>query len=52
MVRLINCLNGFSEFVDIKIHDYEQMGNIIFMVKDKLRNGYTVDKHIDEMINE
>ena len=34
--RLINCLNGFDEDVEIKINDNEQIGNIILLIKEEL----------------
>jgi hypothetical protein len=37
MNRVVNCLNGFSSLVNIKINDSEQIGNIILIVKKKLQ---------------
>ena len=34
--RLINCLNGFYDDIEIKIHDNQQIGNIILLIKNKL----------------
>src|SRR5436190_4918527 len=42
LVRLINCLNGFSDLVEIHIHDSEQIGNIIHLIREKLGENYTV----------
>ena len=43
--RLVNCLNGFSKEVNINISDTSQIGNIIILVKQKLCDDYTVEKH-------
>jgi hypothetical protein len=47
MSRLINCLNGFDDRVNVKIADNEQIGNIIFLVKQKLedKQDYTIEEH-------
>jgi Leucine-rich repeat (LRR) protein len=48
MNRVVNCLNGFSPFVEVKISDNEQIGNIIVMFRDKAldANGnYSVEVH-------
>ena len=34
--RLVNSLSGFSNLVEIKIQDCSQIGNIIFIAKEKL----------------
>ena len=34
--RLVNCLNGFYDDIEIKIHDNQQIGNIILLIKNKL----------------
>jgi hypothetical protein len=34
--RLVNCLNGFYDDIQIKIHDNQQIGNIILLIKNKL----------------
>jgi hypothetical protein len=54
MNRVINCLNGFSPLVNIKIKDGEQIGNIIIMVKNKLElmDTYTVEQHKIEVEKE
>ena len=54
MNRSVNCLNGFSSHVKINIQDSEQIGNIIFLVKDKLEstNSYTIEKHKIEVEKE
>jgi hypothetical protein len=54
MNRVINCLNGFSHLVNININDSEQIGNIIFIVKDKLtfEKNYTIQKHKELVIKE
>jgi Leucine-rich repeat (LRR) protein len=52
--RLINCLNGFSDLVEIKIQDSSQIGNVIVIVKERLEdnNEYTIDKHKEEVKKE
>ena len=47
MNRSVNCLNGFSSHVKINIQDSEQIGNIIFLVKDKLEKEgrYIIEMH-------
>jgi len=52
--RIVNCLNGFSPLVNIYIKDNEQIGNIIFLIKDKLEkeNSYTIKKHKELVIKE
>ena len=62
MSRLINCLNGFDERVQIKIADTDEISNIIIMIRKKysdistqkteaiselIKRGYE-----DEVINE
>ena len=45
--RLINCLNGFSDLVEIKIADSQQIGIIIILIKNDLllKQEYTIEKH-------
>ena len=43
--RLINCLNGFDDLVNINISDTEQIGQIISLIAEQLNNDYNVDKH-------
>ena len=47
LTRLLNCLNGFNDLIEIKISDNQQIGNIIILVKNELdlRNDYTIEKH-------
>jgi len=47
MNRSVNCLNGFSSLVKINIQDSEQIGNVIFLVKDKLEKEgrYIIEMH-------
>jgi len=45
MSRVINCLNGFSDYVNIKVLDSSQIGNIIVLVKEKLGMEYSIEKH-------
>ena len=42
IIRVVNCLNGFSSLVSINIKDSEQIANIIFIIKEKLE---TMDKY-------
>jgi Leucine-rich repeat (LRR) protein len=50
--RLVNCLVGFSDLVEIKIQDSSQIGNIIVIVKERLGEDYTIDKHKEEVKKE
>ena len=45
--RLINCLNGFDELVEINISENEQIGQIISLVKEQLilKGKYTIENH-------
>ena len=45
--RLINCLSGFDDLVNIKISDNEQIGQIIALIREQLEaeNKYTIDLH-------
>jgi hypothetical protein len=43
--RVINCLSGFSELVNIQIKDESQIGNIIVIIKEQLGEEYTIEKH-------
>ena len=47
MSRLINCLNGFDDRVNITIADNSQIGNIIVLIRQKLErdDNYTVSRH-------
>jgi hypothetical protein len=48
MNRVVNCLNGFSPFVEVKISDNEQIGNIIVMFRAKAldsEGNYSVEVH-------
>ncbi len=35
--RLVNCLSGFDELVEVKISDNEQIANIISMIEKQMR---------------
>ena len=37
--RLVNCLNGFYHDIQIKIHDNQQISNIILLIKNKLETN-------------
>ena len=55
MTRLVNCLNGFSPLVEVKILDSAQIGNIVVLIKERLENseeGYSVEKHREEFRKE
>jgi Leucine-rich repeat (LRR) protein len=41
--RLVNCLNGFFDDIKIKIHDNQQIGNIILLIKNKLETDEGID---------
>ena len=48
MNRVVNCLNGFSPLVEVKISDGEQIGNVVVMLKEKAldtEGNYSVEKH-------
>ena len=47
MSRLVNCLNGYDELVNINISDNEQIGQVIVFIRDQLleKNIYTVEEH-------
>jgi hypothetical protein len=53
MSRLVNCLNGFDELVNIKIADNEQISQIIIAVKNELENEnkYDIDLHKEIVID-
>jgi hypothetical protein len=38
MSRLVNCLNGFDNNIQITISDNEQIGNVIAQLKNKIDN--------------
>ena len=45
--RLVNCLSGFDPLVEVKISDNEQIGNVIGVIRDRLKDEhrYTVELH-------
>ena len=43
--RTINCLNGFTDLVHINIKDSEQISNLIFLIKEKLGDNYSIEEH-------
>jgi hypothetical protein len=51
--RLINCLNGFDDLVNIKISGNEQISQIISLTKNKLEKegNYSVELHREQVIN-
>jgi Leucine-rich repeat (LRR) protein len=54
LTRLLNCLNGFSELVEIKIADSQQIGIIILLIKNNLLTNeeYTPEKHKNLVVEE
>ena len=50
--RLVNCLVGFCDDVQIQISDRSQINNIVILVKDRLGDGYTVERHRAEVEKE
>ena len=52
--RLVNCLNGFTDLVNIHISDNQQIGNIIIIIKERLEleNNYSIEKHKELVIQE
>ncbi len=52
--RLINCLNGFDDRVNIKMPDSDQIGNVVILIKNKLEldNSYTIEKHRELVLKE
>ena len=52
--RLVNCLSGYCDDIEIKIGTNEQIGNVVIMVKEKLERGneYTIDRHRDQVKKE
>ena len=43
--RLINCLNGFFDDVEVKIGDNQQIGNIISLVRQQLEKKGEVNNN-------
>ena len=41
--RLVNCLNGFYDDIEIKIHGNQQISNIILLIKNKLETEEGID---------
>ena len=52
IARLINCLSGYSELVNIKIGDNDQIVNIIILMKNQLGEEYSEEKHKRLVIKE
>ena len=52
MSRLVNCLNGFDDRVNINISDNDQISNIIIIIKESLEDNYSIDKHKELVIIE
>jgi hypothetical protein len=52
--RLVNCLNGFSNLIEIKISDNQQIGNIIIIIRNELisQNSYSIEEHKKKVIEE
>lgn len=53
-IKLLNCLNGFDEDVNIHVLENEQIKNTMLNVKIRLEdnNKYTEEKHREEVKNE
>jgi Leucine-rich repeat (LRR) protein len=51
--RLINCLNGFDELVNIKIAENEQISQIISLIQNRLEKegNYNVELHKEKVFN-
>ena len=49
--RLVNCLNGFCDDIEIHIGSNEQIGNIVVIIKEQLErtNEYTVEQHREQV---
>jgi hypothetical protein len=47
ITRLLNCLNGFNDLIEIKISDNQQIANVIIIIKEQLelKNDYTIENH-------
>ena len=47
IARLVNCLNGFTDLVNINISDNQQIGILIVIIKQQLEseNNYSIEKH-------
>ena len=50
MSRLINCLNGYDDRVVITMAENDQIGNIIIIEKEKMLEGYDIEKHKDNVV--
>ena len=50
MSRLINCLNGYDDRVVITMAENDQISNIIIIEKEKLGEGYDIEKHKDNVM--
>ena len=44
--RLVNCLNGYYDDIKVNIGENEQIGNIVTIIMEKVKNKYTGDKYI------
>jgi hypothetical protein len=53
MSRLVNCLNGYDENVQIKIANNEQIANVILQIKNKYGDNIeTIKDKVNEQLNE
>ena len=43
--RCINCLNGFTDLVHIEIKNSDQISNLLFLIKQRLGDNYTIEEH-------
>jgi hypothetical protein len=54
MSRLVNCLNGYDDNVQIKIADNEQIANVILQIRNKyaVSDVETIKEKVNEQLNE
>ena len=50
--RLINCLNGFDDRVDIKISDSDQIANIISKARENNTDLEEIKKYVEKEMEE
>ena len=52
MSRLINCLNGFDERVEILISDSDEISNIIVMMRNKYGDSKDLKREIEKELKD
>ena len=52
MTRLLNCLVGFFDDIEIQISDSEQITNIIMSLKNKISNDYELKEAVKKELTE